>query len=201
MVVEGDVEETGGCKELTCELEIGSGGGGIAAGVVVHEDEAVGTVFDGRVKDLSGVGEHFGEGADGDALRGDQAVFHIEEDNDEDLLGLVCEVGPHHLIGIFSSDDLSAARLSAIEAFEGDAKGGFEPDRFGLPDPFKLHKLLNRGVEKRRQSLKVRDELLRKGKNRLPFRAGREENSNELRESEGVHAAALQALTGPLIFR
>lgn len=74
VVVEEDSQVLCGFAEVFGGLEVVFAGGGVPAGVVVHEDDGGGSVAHGWTKDFTWVNEGCVGGAGGDGLHADELV-------------------------------------------------------------------------------------------------------------------------------
>lgn len=81
VVQKADAKQLGGLLDAVRELIIRAAGCGVAAGVVVGQDEAVGIIDDGGPEDVPGVGNGFIDGAGGYFHGFDQAAFGVHQQN------------------------------------------------------------------------------------------------------------------------
>lgn len=89
-----DADDAAGFDELAGGLEVFGGGGGVARGMVVGDDDGRGGHADGLAEDFAGVGEAGVEDALGDFHgRAAEAVFLVEGEDPDDFLVEMCGGG------------------------------------------------------------------------------------------------------------
>lgn len=150
MVEDLDLEQVPGADEVAGDTDVGFGGGGITAGMVVGEDEGVGAGGDGGAEDFAGVDEDLVEEAFGDGIDAEEAAAGIEEEDLEtfdwggdgviaeeggDGFGMVEDRGFEATFlgeaagegeGGLEGEGLVAADAAAAELLPGGAGDGFE---------------------------------------------------------------------------
>ena len=86
-----DVDHLARVDELGRDLEVVLARGGIAAGVVVHEDHGCGRIENGGFEHLAGMDDARGQAAHRYGHATDEAVARVEHQDHEDLLAQVPE--------------------------------------------------------------------------------------------------------------
>jgi hypothetical protein len=79
--VDADAQGPAGLDDLTGHVDVGMGGGGIAAGVVVDQDDVAGRQLKGPAHDLARIDRRMVDRAAVLDFVGDQLVFLVEEEN------------------------------------------------------------------------------------------------------------------------
>ena len=90
VVVDRQVEALAGLHQGPGQFLVGGGRLQVAAGVVVHQNEAGGLVFQGQLQDLPGIDHRLVHRAFLDDLLGDDFILAVEEDHPE----LLVQAGP-----------------------------------------------------------------------------------------------------------
>ena len=121
VVHEVELEELSAVVEPAGELAVGGAWGGVAAGVIVDEDEAPCAAADDWEEDLARVGAGFGEGAAADFLDADEGAADGEEDDFEDFCGFEAEGGADEAV-----DGVWFVERDRVPFFGGEAAADFE---------------------------------------------------------------------------
>ena len=105
MIEDLDAEGPGGKDEVPGDFPITEGGLGVAARVVVAEDEGGRIVEQGRLHHLAGVDRRRVDGPDGVEFGGDELVFGVEVEHDEGFPVGVADGGADSLGGLSRGRD------------------------------------------------------------------------------------------------
>jgi hypothetical protein len=92
MVEEADLHEVGGIHEAAGHRFVGSAWAAIAGGVVVDEDEAIGSTRDHGAEDFTGVSVGFADSSHGDDGGSDVTQAGVHGNDDHLFLGEVAKL-------------------------------------------------------------------------------------------------------------
>ena len=198
MVEDVDLQQLPGADEVAGDGEVGLGGGGVAAGVVVDEDERGGVGGDGGAEDLAGVDEGGVEDAGGDALGADEAAAGVEQD-DVEFLDLLAAKLVAQMVG----DGRGVIKLGAGGAdlgghAAGEGEGGLEGDSLVAADALDLLEILEAGLGEGMEVAVVADELAADVEGGLPAQAGAQEDGDELGVGKSISAEGGEAFARAL---
>jgi len=139
VVVDREVQGPGGLHQSPGEVLVGGGRGEAAAGVVVHQDEAAGLVFQGQFQDLAGIDHRLVDGALLDDLFRGDFVLAVEEDHPELLIGQAPHGGAAIIHQGRQGGDHRPFEDGLLQIVFG--AGLHQPDKGGgvIPQPGDLH--------------------------------------------------------------
>lgn len=139
MIEESKLEQTGGFGDAESEPAVGFAGGGIAAGMIVREDECVGAVEDGRAENFARVSEAFIQRTEGNFFDAEEVEFCIEQDDPEGFLAELAHFSTEQIINELWLVERRACESFASEAC-GEAEGCCELHGFRRADAFDFRK-------------------------------------------------------------
>ncbi len=147
MVEDGDAHQGGCAHEFASEADVGFGGCGIAARVVMGEDDGASIGYDGGTEDVPGANHDAVDRAGGEHFVTDDAVADVEQNGAEDFnaLGIPWRGGdvvvPEFVDvfgvvqeGVGHGEFAEEARLEFVGDV-ADGCAGFGPVMLGLQEP------------------------------------------------------------------
>jgi len=192
-----DLEQVSGTDEIAGDADVGFGRGGIAAGMVVGEDDGMGTGGDGGTKDFAGVDEDLVEEAFGDGIDPKEAATGVEEQDLETFDGggdgVVAKEGGDSF-GMIEDGGFPTEFLGESA---GEGEGGLEGDGLVAADAAAAELLPGRPGD----GLEVGEPLekfLGDGDGGGTGDTGAEEDGDEFGGAEGVGATFGEAFTGAI---
>ncbi len=188
MVEELDLEEVSGADEVAGDANVGLGRAGISRGVVVGEDDGMGTRDDRGTEDLARMDEDLVEESLGDGLDAEEAAAGVDEEDLEAFHGggdgVVAEDGGDGL-GVVEDRGFLAKLLGQAL---GEGEGGLEGEGL-VPADARHAELLPWGAG---DGLKVAEAMQQGfgyGEGGGSADAGAEQNGDELGGAEGIGAS------------
>jgi hypothetical protein len=195
-----DLEEVPGADEVAGDADVGFGGGGITAGMVMGEDEGMGAGGDGWAEDFAGMDEDLVEEAFGDGIDAEEAAPGIEEEDLETF-----DRGGDGVIAEECGDGFRVIEDRGFEAtFLGEAacegEGGLEGYGLVATDAASAE-LLPGGACDCFEGAEAEEEFFGDGDRGGALDAGAEEDGDEFCGTEGIGAAFCEAFARTVGFR
>ena len=175
-------------------------GDGIAARVIVQQDDGRGGLEDGRLEDFSRVHQARRQRALRDDHVAQEPVLGVEQRHAEHLLLEVLHQRPVAREDLLRAREHHAARPIARPEPPRDLERGGEPDRAHAPDASDMRQLRHPETGDRGQRAVLRQDLARHVHGRQPRHAGAKLDGEELGVGERLRALVIQPLARP-VFR
>ena len=196
MVQHLNLQDRSGPDEILGDLDIGLGGGGIAAGMVVGQNDGGGVLADGFAKHLPRMDEQGVQGSIGDLVYVDQAAPGVEQDDMKGLRlpegDMITQEGCNGLWRI----EWRGVDLEFASHLSGEGEGGKECHCLVPSNALHGAQFIKRCVRQLAQGAEFVEHLLRNLHHIGPLQPGAQEDRHELRIAQRVRPLACQSLAG-----
>jgi len=192
-----DLQQMAGPDEIPGDSDIGLGGGGISAWVIVGENDGVGTGSDGGAENLACMNEKLVEEALRHGVDPEKTPAGVEQEHLQTFHGSGNGVIPQEGGDRFRviQDRRFLARFLGESA--GESEGGFQPEGFVATDSAATQ-LLPGCAGNRFQAPESLQQFLGNGHGGSPTDPGPEKNGQQFGVSEGIGSAIGQSFPGAI---
>jgi len=199
MIEHFDLQQMSGADQVAGDADVGFGGSGVSGGMVVGEDDGVGSGGDGGAEDLAGMDEDLVEEAFGDGLDAEESTAGVQEKDlqafDRSGKGIVAEQGGDGF-GIVEDGGFATEFLGEAA---GECEGGLQGDGLVASDAVS-DELRPRGARDGFEASEALQEVVGDGDCGGSADTGPEEDREEFGGPEGFGAAFCEAFAGAVGF-